>query len=88
MNEKRKVAGARQSVFESIRKVNDHGRDFWSARELGKILGYLEYRNFLPVIAKAKEACQNSGQRTDDHFVDIHEMVAIGSGAMREMPSI
>ncbi len=88
MNEKREVAGARQSAFESIRKVNDHGRDFWSARELGKILGYLEYRNFLPVIAKAEEACQNSGQRTDDHFVDIHEMVAIGSGATREMPSI
>ena len=88
MNEKKEVAGAHQSAFESIRKVNEYGRDFWSARELGKILGYLEYRNFLPVIAKAKEACQNSGQKIADHFVDMHEMVAIGSGAAREMPSI
>lgn len=87
MNEKKEVAGAHQSAFESIRKMNEHGQDFWSARELGKILGYLEYRNFLPVIAKAKEACQNSNQRVEDHFVDIHEMVAIGSGAAREMPS-
>lgn len=88
MNEKKEVAGAHQSAFESIRKVNECGQDFWSARGLGKILGYLEYRNFLPVIVKAKEACQNSGQKTEDHFVDMHEMVGIGSGAMREMPSI
>lgn len=88
MNEKKEVVGAHQSAFESIRKVNDHGRDFWSARELGKILGYLEYRNFLPVIVKAKEACQNSDQRVEDHFVDIHEMVPIGSGAHREIQDV
>jgi DNA-damage-inducible protein D len=87
MNREKEIT-AHSSTFESIRKVNRHGQDFWSARELGKILGYLEYRNFLPVIAKAKEACQNSGQRIEDHFVDIHEMVAIGSGAAREMPSV
>lgn len=88
MSEKREITTAHPSTFESIRKVNQYGQDFWSARELGKILGYLEYRNFLPVIAKAKEACQNSGQKIEDHFVDMHEMVAIGSGAMREMPSV
>ena len=87
MNEKKEIT-AHPSTFESIRKVNQSGQDFWSARELGKILGYLEYRNFLPVIAKAKEACQNSSQKIEDHFVDIHEMVGIGSGATREMPSI
>ena len=88
MNEKKEITGAHQSAFESIRKVNQSGQDFWSARHLGKILGYLEYRNFLPVIAKAKEACQNSSQKIEDHFVDIHEMVGIGSGATREMSSV
>ena len=76
------------STFEKIRKISQHGQDFWSARELSKILGYLEYRNFLPVIVKAKEACLNSGQKIEDHFVDMHEMVSIGSGASREMPTI
>ncbi len=47
------------------------------------MLDYYEYRNFIPVIEKAKEACNNSGHEVDDHFVDIHEMVQIGSGAMR-----
>lgn len=33
--------------------------------------------------AKARTACFNSGQRTDDHFVDVTEMVEVGS-ALRE----
>ena len=53
-----------------------------------KILEYNEYRNFIPVIEKAKIACENSGQRIEDHFVDINEMVAIGSGAVRPIDSI
>jgi DNA-damage-inducible protein D len=76
----------RHATFESIRRVNQHGQDFWSARELGKILGYSEYRHFLPVIEKARESCKNSGQTASDHFEDILEMVDIGSGAKREMP--
>jgi len=43
------------------------------------------YRNFEQVVQKARMACFNSGQRVEDHFVDITEMVAIGSGAQREI---
>ena len=68
-----------ESTFESIRKTNQQGQDFWSARQLAKVLGYLEYRNFLPVVLKAKEACLNSKQMVEDHFVDSHEMVSIFS---------
>jgi len=57
------------------------------ARKLGKILDYAEFRNFLPVIKKAKKACANSGQPVGNHFVEMHEMVSIGSGAEREMES-
>ena len=60
---------------------------FPASRELSKVLEYLEYRNFQPAIERAKEACQNSGQQVENHFVDIHEMVTIGSGAKREMSS-
>ena len=88
MNEKKEVAGTHQSAFESIRKVNQYGRDFWSARELSKILGYSEFRHFIPVIRKAKEACGNSGQQLNDHFEDILEMVPIGSGAHREIRDV
>jgi DNA-damage-inducible protein D len=82
------IEKARHATFESIRRVNQFGQDFWSARELGKILGYSEYRNFLPVAEKAKEACKKSGHIVLDHFVEYHEMIDIGKGAQREMPSV
>jgi DNA-damage-inducible protein D len=82
------IEKARNVTFESIRRVNQFGQDFWSARELGKVLGYSEYRNFLPVIDKAKEACQKSGHIILDHFVEYHEMIDIGKGAQREVPSV
>ena len=84
----KEISSAHHSTFESLRKVNQQGQDHWSARELAKVLGYQEYRNFIPVIERAKEACKNSQQQVSDHFVDINEMVAIGSGASREMPTV
>ncbi len=74
-------------TFEGIKQTNSAGEEFWLARQLGKILDYAEYRNFLPVIEKAMKACANSGQPVSDHFVEIHEMIEIGKGGQREMPS-
>ena len=39
------------------------------------MLGYSDYRNFEQVIQKARLACFNSGQKVEDHFVDVTEMV-------------
>lgn len=69
--------------FEYIKKINTHGREYWSARELCKILEYTEYRKFLPVIEKAKLSCKNSSQLVNDHFAQMGDMVKIGSGADR-----
>ncbi len=75
-------------TFEQIKQVNEHGSEYWMARKLTKVLGYSEFRNFLPVIEKAKTAYRKSGQPISDHFVEMHEMVDIGSGARREMDSL
>jgi len=88
MNENKSLEAVHHSTFEILRRTNEAGQDFWSARELSQVLGYLEYRNFLPVIEKAKEACANSGHRVADHFVDSHEMVPVGSGAQREIKDV
>ena len=40
------------------------------------------------VIKKAKEACANSQYKVEDHFVDMHEMVTIGSGAKRPLETV
>jgi DNA-damage-inducible protein D len=71
------------SPFERIRRVNEAGNEHWSSRDLAKVLGYSDYRNFEQVVEKARLACFNSGQRVDDHFVDITEMIEIGKGGQR-----
>jgi DNA-damage-inducible protein D len=75
--------GEHVSPFERIRRVNASGAEFWSSREFAQVLGYSDYRNFEQVIQKARLACFNSGQKVEDHFVDVTEMVDIGSGAQR-----
>ena len=76
------------TTFESIKKIDDNGVEYWSSRDLAKALGYADYRNFIAVIQRAKEACKNSSQPISDHFGDITEMVIIGSGAERSLDSI
>lgn len=75
-------------AFEQIKRTNEFGFEYWSARELAKTLEYSEYRHFLPVIERAKEACQNSGQNTMDHFEDILDMIEIGKTASRQIRDI
>lgn len=75
------------SDFESI-AIDYEGMECWSARELCVALGYSQYRNFLPVIEKAKEACVNGGIEVDDHFAHVRKMVNLGSGAEREIEDI
>lgn len=76
------------SPFERIRRLNDAGVEFWSSRDFAQVLQYNDYRNFEQVIQKARAACFNSGQRLEDHFVDVTEMVELGRGAQREVKTV
>lgn len=55
--------------------------EYWLARDLQKLLGYDEWRNFEKVISRAKDGCAQSGQTVSNHFVDANKKVFIGSGA-------
>ncbi|MBZ0270666.1 DNA damage-inducible protein D [bacterium] len=77
-----------KSPFERIKRINDAGIEFWSSREFAVVLEYGDYRNFEGVIEKAKLACFNSGQRLDDHFVDVTEMIEIGKGGQRAVRTV
>jgi DNA-damage-inducible protein D len=83
-----KLSNPGQTVFEQIKETDENGNEFWGARKLSKVLEYTDFRNFLAVINKAKEACKNSGQPLENHLVDFNEMVSIGSGAERKMESV
>ncbi len=84
----RNIAKKHHSAFEEIRRTDENGAEYWSARDLGRVLEYTDFRNFLKVIDKAREACLNSGQDISNHFVDINEMVLVGSGAERSVSSV
>ena len=60
----------------------------WSARELQEIFEYSEWRNFVKVVEKAKEACKHSGVAVLDHFVDSNKMIDLAKGAQREVEDI
>ena len=60
----------------------------WSARELQTILGYSEWRNFVKIIDKAKDACQNAGEQAIYHFVGTNKMIELGKGGKRNLLDI
>jgi len=76
-------------TFEGHAQQTETGVEYWLARDLQQLLGYAEWRNFhQTAISKAKTACEVSGHRTADHFVDVNKMVEIGSGTQREIEDI
>lgn len=77
-----------KSPFEKIKRISEDGYEYWSARDLYKLLGYSEYRHFLPVIDKVKEALVSLNEDIENHIEDMLDMVKIGSGADRELESL
>ena len=57
-----------ETLFESIRHVDDEGNEYWYARELQQILGYKEWRYFSAVIEKAQIACSQSNNNINYNF--------------------
>ena len=54
--------------FEDIKHIDEHGNEFWEARELQQILGYKEWRYFSAVIEKAQIACSQSNNNINSNF--------------------
>ncbi|GAP72473.1 DNA damage-inducible protein D [Candidatus Symbiothrix dinenymphae] len=75
------------SQFEAVASEYN-GLECWSARELQTLLGYTQWRNFVGIIDKAKETCENTAVSIPDHFADVSKMVVIGSGAEKEIEDI
>ncbi|MBR6113058.1 MAG: DNA damage-inducible protein D, partial [Bacilli bacterium] len=71
--------------FESIKHIDEYGNEYWCARELMRVLEYTEWRKFTPTINKAKNACEKSNQKIDNHFAHVGEMISIAKGAKRKI---
>ena len=69
------------SEFEGIKHVNPKsGIEYWFARELQSVLEYTEWRNFISVIEKAKEACKGSDIAVSEHFVGVNKTIPLPKG--------
>ena len=84
----KKLSQTTLSIFEQIKRIDADGNEFWSARDLSKVLDYSDYRNFKSVLTKATESCKNSGFDVKNHIVDFTDMVLIGSGAERPIADV
>ena len=62
------------NIFENIKHIDEHESEYWYARELSKVLEYRDWRNFLKVLNKAKEACNNSGFNVDEQLVEVNKL--------------
>ena len=79
------VENYNENTFETIKHVDEYGNEYWSARDLQKVLEYKEWRNFFKVLNTAKISCLNSMCIVDDHFVEVNKMVDIGSKTNRKI---
>ena len=71
MNE---ISKYNEIIFENIKHIDEYGNEYWYARELSKVLEYKDWRNFLKVLNKAKEACKNSGFKTNEQLVEVNKL--------------
>ncbi|MBI4825816.1 MAG: DNA damage-inducible protein D [Nitrospirae bacterium] len=72
--------------FEDLKKANEHGAEYWSARDLQPLLGYSQWRRFENAINRAITSCKQSGNESLYHFAGVGKMIDIGKGGSREVP--
>lgn len=66
--------------FEDLKKVNQHGIEYWSARELQSLLGYAKWQRFENAIEKPIESCKQSGNDPKHHFTGAGNPIITGKG--------
>ena len=74
---------ATQPSFEELKRLNDHGAEYWSARDLQPLLGYSQWRRFEDAIERAKTSCEQSGNKTGHHFAGAGKPIVGGKGAVQ-----
>ncbi len=72
------------SPFETIRHEDERGRDYWSARELYKILGYSSAGALQNTVAKARMACEESKEDALYHFYLQIDVVITANGSLQK----
>lgn len=74
------------TLFDSIKHINEYGVEYWTARELQSILEYKQWRRFSETIDKAIEACKASNNNVSEHFADVGKTSPMPNGGVKTIP--
>lgn len=66
------------SPFDSIRQTRPDGSEFWSARDLWKIMGYSNWQHFQSPLNRAMATARNQGLTVEDHFTGSRKVMNKG----------
>lgn len=83
--DKKRIEQAKQQFDLVLHKDDASDVEFWYARELMVLLGYERWENFDKAIQRAMDSCEVSGIAVENHFREVTKMVALGSGAKRNV---
>jgi len=71
------------SPFDAVRQVDEDGNEYWSARDMARLLEYAKWDKFKVALGRAQKACERSGERVSDHFLQSGKLIRAGKGAHR-----
>ncbi len=72
-----------KKTFEALKLTNEHGAEYWSARDLQPLLGYSQWRRFEDAVNRAMTSCETSGNSAEHHFAGAGKPITGGKGAVQ-----
>ena len=83
--DKKRIEQTKQQFDLVLHKDDASDVEFWYARELMVLLGYVRWENFDKAIQRAMDSCEVSGIAVENHFREVTKMVPLGSGSKRSV---
>lgn len=83
--EKTKLIELKEKFDSIINTEEKENIEFWYARDLQTQLGYKRWENFIEVIKKAIQSCENAEIPKENHFREVTKMINLAKGAKRQV---
>jgi len=74
-----------ESMFDSIKHIDEFGNEYWEARELQKVLEYGKWENFHKVIKQSIVVCESSNNNALQHFPEVRKPIRGGNGNIQNV---
>lgn len=68
------IRGGDESPFDTIKKTDDQGGEYWSARDLAPLMGYPRYDHFQTPLRRAMKSAEVQGIGVEENFPRSREV--------------